>query len=411
MLTVSYIITYIILPENITLFAGEDYILSYNSPLFLHADTNSKILKVNATRDQSANPFNKPFILKAVEKGHAVLDLKMFGLIPVKTVEVRSIEKQQVLASGNPIGIKLKTDGIVIINVSGVIKEDGTRAFPAQTAGLLAGDILIKAGGKKLFCINDLISVVENSDGKPINITYKRQNNQYSTQITPLKSGDDQKYRLGIWVRDSSAGIGTLTFVNPSNNIYGALGHGINDIDTGSILQVASGELLKSDIKGIKKGIKGSPGELQGDFLSKPEVIGDIKLNCDFGVFGKIKDDVRQGKWGRAAQIGSHSTVQIGKASILACIHGNDVEEYDIEIQRIVKHDLDSTKNFVIRITDERLLSTTGGIVQGMSGSPILQNGRLIGAVTHVFINDPERGYGVFIESMLDQSNMLALKY
>jgi len=404
---VSYIVTLIVLPGNITLLTGENYTLSFKSPFFLQAHSKSNILKVSVGNDDALTAFETPYSLIATEEGEAELDLKIFGVIPLKTVQVRSIVNRQVIACGLPIGIKLKTDGVVIINVSGVTLDDGTRVSPAETAGLLSGDVLIKAGGKSLGNISDLISVVENSSGKPIKITYKRGNAQYNTTITPIKSGEDHQFRVGIWVRDSSAGIGTLTFIDAENKVYGALGHGINDIDTGSLLQVGSGQLLKSNIEGIKKGMKGSPGELSGEFLSNPKIIGDIELNCEFGVFGRLCVDPKSEKWGISMQIGSHSAVRVGKASILACINNNTVDEYEIEIQRIARTDLVSTKNMVIRITDQRLLDSTGGIVQGMSGSPILQDGRLIGAVTHVFVNDPMRGYGVFIESMLDKSNTL----
>lgn len=401
----AYTATLFALPGQMTLFTGEDYTLSFKSPLFIHAFSKSAILKV--TQDEPVTAFEKPYNVQALEEGRAELDLRMFGLIPVKTVQVRSIANQQVIASGHPIGIKLKTNGIIIINISGVITEDGTKVSPAETAGLLAGDALIKAGGHNLNSIRDLLDVVENSGGQAVTITYRRAQNEYTTTITPIKSGEDQQYRLGIWVRDSSAGIGTLTFIDPANKVYGALGHGINDIDTGSLLQVGSGQLMRSRIQGIKRGVKGSPGELDGDFLSKPNIIGSVELNCDFGVFGHINGDLKKERWGKLVPIGSHSTVKVGKATILACIRDDVVEEYDIEIQRIARLDLTSTKNMVIRITDKRLLDTTGGIVQGMSGSPILQDGKLIGAVTHVFINDPMRGYGVFIESMLEKSNTL----
>lgn len=298
---------------------------------------------------------------------------------------------------------------MMVINVSGVVLEDGSRVSPAEEAGLLAGDIIVSAGGKKIDSIKDLISVIESSEGKEIPLTYIRQNVRRNTLVKPLKSAEDTQYRIGIWVRDSSAGIGTLTFIDPSSNIYGALGHGISDIDTGSLLQVGSGQLMKSNIVSIKKGVKGTPGELEGDFLTRNEVIGDIELNSHFGVYGRLYDDQIRQK-GRAISIGSHSLVHVGRAFILASIRGDSVEEFEIEIQKIARWDLGSTKNMVIRITDKRLLETTGGIVQGMSGSPIIQDGKLVGAVTHVFINDPERGYGVFIESMLQQAKNLAGK-
>lgn len=403
---VAYIVTLFMLPGHITLLKGEDYVLSLVSPLFLQAESKSDILVLKNSSKKALTAFETPYTVKAVDEGVAKLDLRMFGIIPVKTVEVHSIVNQQVLASGNPIGIRLKTNGIVIINVSSVITEKGIKVSPAETAGLLTGDILVKAGGRELHSIRDLLDVVENSEGKPLELVYKRQNSQYTTTITPIKSGDDDKYRIGIWVRDSSAGIGTLTFVDPVKKVYGALGHGINDIDTGALLQVGSGELLESSIQGIKKGVKGAPGELEGDFLLNPHVIGDILLNCDYGVFGHFSDNSIK-NWGRPMQIGPHSMVHEGEASILTCINDKEVKEYKIEIQKINRFDLNSTKNLVICITDKRLLDATGGIVQGMSGSPIIQDGRLVGAVTHVFINDPTRGYGVFIESMLNKSNSI----
>ncbi len=404
MLLVAYIMTLVVLPSDITLFKGENYTLSFKSPLFLKVHTNSNILQVSDSRENSIIDLETPYSLTATEVGQAELGLSMFGVIPVKTVVVRSIESQKLFASGAPIGIKLKTDGIIIINISGVILEDGTRVSPAETSGLLVGDALIEANDKKLGKISDLTAIIKESQGNPVNITYRRENTEYKTSISPIKSGDDQQFRAGIWVRDSSAGIGTLTFIRPNDKVYGALGHGINDVDTGSLLIVGSGTLLESNIDGIKKGLKGSPGELEGDFLNNPREIGDIELNCDFGIFGKVNGSTKPEKFGKLMDIASHSTVQVGKASILSCINGQKVDEYEIEIQRIVKHDLNSTKNMVIRITDKRLLNATGGIVQGMSGSPIIQNGKLIGAVTHVFINDPIRGYGVFIESMLEQT-------
>lgn len=402
---ISYMVTAAILPGQITLLQGENYTISIRSPLFLQAFSKSGMLKINGVLSGTA--FEKPYSLMCTDLGEAQLDFKMLGIIPVKTVEVRSIVNQQVIACGYPIGIKLKTSGVMIINISDVILDDGSRTSPGHQAGLAAGDTITMAGGKNINSIKDLLEVIENSQGQSIMVTYKRNNVSHQTQVSPIKSAEDTKYRIGIWVRDSSAGIGTLTFIEPKLKVYGALGHGINDIDTGSLLVVGSGQLLRSDIKGIKKGVKGVPGELEGNFLENPNPIGDIELNCEFGVFGRMAGPVRAENGARLLSIGPHSAVHTGKASILSCINGETAEEFEIEIQRIAKWDLGSTKNMVIRITDPRLLNSTGGIVQGMSGSPIIQDGRLIGAVTHVFINDPERGYGVFIESMLDKANSL----
>lgn len=408
-IAVAYAVTVFVLPGHITLLAGKDYTISIRSPLFLQAFTDSSLLRLTYMEDEAVSAFERPYRLVCTGEGRAEMEVKMLGFIPVKTIEVRAIPSQKVLVCGFPIGIKLRTSGVMVINVSGVVLEDGSRVSPAEEAGLLAGDIIVSAGGKKIDSIKDLISVIESSEGKEIPLTYIRQNVRRNTLVKPLKSAEDTQYRIGIWVRDSSAGIGTLTFIDPSSNIYGALGHGISDIDTGSLLQVGSGQLMKSNIVSIKKGVKGTPGELEGDFLTRNEVIGDIELNSHFGVYGRLYDDQIRQK-GRAISIGSHSLVHVGRAFILASIRGDSVEEFEIEIQKIARWDLGSTKNMVIRITDKRLLETTGGIVQGMSGSPIIQDGKLVGAVTHVFINDPERGYGVFIESMLQQAKNLAGK-
>jgi len=408
-LAVVYAVTLFVLPGHITLLAGEDYTISIRSPLFLQASTDSSLLKLTYMEHEAIHAFERPYRIVCTGEGQAEMELKVLGFIPIKTIEVRAIPSQKVLVCGFPIGVRLKTSGVMIINVSGVILDDGNRVSPAEKAGLLAGDIIIRAGGKNIGSIKDLISVIENSEGNDIPLTYMRQNVRYDTSVKPIRAAEDTQYRIGIWVRDSSAGIGTLTFIDPESNVYGALGHGISDIDTGALLQVGSGQLLRSSIKSIKKGIKGVPGELEGDFLAKNQVIGDIELNTNFGIYGRLLVSFIHSRC-RPLPIGSHSLVHTGKASILACIRDDKVEEFDIEIEKVARRDLGSTKNMVIRITDERLLNATGGIVQGMSGSPIIQDGRLVGAVTHVFINDPERGYGVFIESMLQQAKSVAAK-
>ena len=217
----------------------------------------------------------------------------------------------------------------------------------------------------------------------------------------PAECVEDGKFRLGLWVRDSTAGVGTLTYIERNTGRFGALGHGITDIDTGIMMPVESGELLKSSVYAIKKGMQGMPGELQGDFLDSPEVIGEIYWNTAFGVFGQIRKNIADELPGKLYPVGTRSVIQEGPAIILSNIHGEEVEEFQVEIQKVAKKNLSGPKSMILQITDPRLLDETGGIIQGMSGSPIIQDGRLIGAVTHVLVNDPSKGYGIFIETML----------
>ena len=218
--------------------------------------------------------------------------------------------------------------------------------------------------------------------------------------MTPVKSSEDGKYHIGLWVRDSTAGIGTLTFYDADTGKFGALGHGITDIDTGTLMSVKSGEKLESDILGVKMSRSGVPGELKGVF-SEGRQLGTIESNTEVGIYGKLEKHAMQRMKGKMYPVGVRANIKEGPAVILSNIDGKKTEEYDIVIQKVSRQNLNGSKGMIIKITDERLLSTTGGIVQGMSGSPVIQDGKIVGAVTHVLVNDPTRGYGIFIETML----------
>ena len=316
---------------------------------------------------------------------------KLFGAIPVKSVTVSHLEDVKVYVGGVPFGIKFLTEGVSIVGF-----EDEA-SNPAYKAGLRLYDTIIKINGKKISGNADVSEAV--SGGGEMNITFLRAGKEMSIKFTPKYSENEKKYTLGVWLKDSGAGIGTLTYVT-TDGVFGGLGHGICDGETGELVPITSGSVLGVTLNGIVKGQKGEPGELKGYFNSSK--VGAIYKNSEVGVFGALAEipDVIKGK---TYSIGLKNELKEGKATILCTLDDNVRREYSIEISNINRN-ADGNKCFSIKITDERLINATGGIVQGMSGSPIIQNGKLVGAVTHVLINDPCAGYGIFIENMLRQN-------
>ena len=339
-----------------------------------------------------------PMITAAPQDGKA--QLKLLGLLPLRTVSVNVVDVTELIPCGNSVGIRINVDGVMVVGISDFKGEDGKRTQPAQSAGLRPGDIIRTVNGEKVSKISEFTDKLDKSGGEPLTFLTERGGKQQDVTVTPTWSQDDRAYKIGAWVRDSTSGIGTITFINPKDNSFGALGHGITDVDTGRIIPAGNGDLLSADIVGIKKGEKGSPGELRGMFSDSGKQ-GNILRNSEIGVYGTVENTSFGEE--KPIPIAMRSQIKEGAAFILSNIEGGKVERYNIEIQRVMQNS-DSNKSMIIKITDERLLAKTGGIVQGMSGSPIIQDGRLIGAVTHVFINDPTKGYGTFIELMLSNT-------
>ncbi len=389
-------------PSQMTVLAGEEYRVEFFSPFKLHLSTQTsgiRVEKLEGTGNSSL--FAKPYSLECTEFGQSKIKLSLFGVVPVKDIEVNAIPAREVIVCGNTVGIKIYIKGILVVGVSGVVTPEGREVIPVKNSGLEPGDFIIEVNNKKIEKINELSKIVEQSAPNKVQLKYIHDNRIMTSMVTPVQCVEDGKYRLGLWVRDSTAGIGTLTYIEEETGKFGALGHGITDIDTGIMMPVQYGELLKSSVYGIRKGLQGTPGELQGNFLESPEVIGDIFWNTAFGVYGQIRSDAISELPGKKYPVGTRSVIKEGPAYILSNIHGEEIEEYSVEIQKVARKNLSGPKSMILRITDPRLLSETGGIIQGMSGSPIIQNGRLIGAVTHVLVNDPSRGYGIFIDTML----------
>ncbi|MBE6845078.1 MAG: SpoIVB peptidase [Ruminococcus sp.] len=322
--------------------------------------------------------------------------LKLFGMFPVKNVDVRTLQQPMLVPGGQPFGIKLLMEGVMIVG-TGEVKTDNGIKCPAQECGLCKGDVILSANGKPVTTNDEILEIVSDSEGSSIEIIYTHENEQKKTTLKPALSASDGEYKAGMWVRDSMAGIGTVTFCEASTGRFGGLGHPVCDSDTGEIIPISSGETAQVTINQVLKGTAGTPGELHGTFSSALSN-GIIYNNNEYGVFGEmflIPDDIKP------ILMGLKQDVKEGHATIRTTIDETGPHEYDIEIEDI-DYNGDKTKNMTIRVTDEELIQKTGGIVQGMSGSPIIQDGKLIGAVTHVLVNNPEKGFAIFCENMYE---------
>ncbi len=400
----SYLRTVFAVPGEMTLLEGEEHVIDLKSPFLVSIKADKiGVVKLNdgeIGKKQGYFKLSSPLLLRPQKNGSVSLNLRILGVIPLRTIKVDVVPNKKIAACGNTIGVKLKIDGILVIGISDVETIEGKRITPAKQSGIKQGDLITEISNRKVNSVKELLEEIEKSRGEKVDIKYKRGNNRMSGEIQPVKSVDDQKYRIGLWVRESTAGIGTMTFYDPETQCFGALGHGIADIDTGALMPVLSGEILESQILTIKKGKQGNPGELRGVFIEENK-LGTINTNCEYGIYGSFNSESLNKISHRLYPIALKSDIREGPATILSNINGKDVEEFKIDIIKVSRQNTEGTKGMVIKVTDKKLLNKTGGIVQGMSGSPILQNGKIVGAVTHVLVNDPTRGYGIFIERMV----------
>jgi len=329
-------------------------------------------------------------------------EAKIFGIVPIKQVNIDVYKDISLYPGGMPFGVKLYTDGVIVAGITGVETTDGTKN-PAADGGLKVGDIIKKVDESTVNTTEEISSAIEQSGGKELSFTVLRNSKEMTVKFAPLLSQAENKYKAGIWLRDSTAGLGTVTFISPQTNTFAGLGHGICDVDTGDLMPLRRGTVVDVTIKGITKGASGKPGELRGAFA--PGRIGSLIGNTMCGVYG-VLSEIPDSIISEPLKIGLKDELKTGDCEII-CTVNDKTDRYSAKIVKIGNKDADQ-KNFVIKITDKRLLDATGGIVQGMSGSPIIQNGKLVGAVTHVLVNDPTKGYGIFIENML--KNMPEIK-
>lgn len=332
------------------------------------------------------------------QDGGYILPCRLLGYIPFKEVKVTPVDEQEIYVSGSTIGIYMETEGVLVIDTGEIEDQNGEMKEPAKNL-VRQGDYIVSFNGEKISTKRELINDIAGLDGEEVTLEVKREGESVPVSVTPVKDtkGD---YKLGIWVRDDTQGIGTLTYVD-QNGRYGALGHGISDIDTAQLLNIRHGALYKAQILAINKGSKGNPGELAG-FIRYDDrnILGSIEINSKNGIYGQFYKGAEDGITLKKMPVAYKQDVKTGEVSVLCNVDG-EVREYQAEIKRIDLNHEDTNKSFVIQITDEKLLEKTGGIVQGLSGSPVLQNGKMVGAITHVFVQDSTSGYGIFIENML----------
>ncbi|MCA1030675.1 SpoIVB peptidase [Bacillus timonensis] len=389
---------FVTIPKNITLFEGQKFALPTSLPVsVVKSQSNGIFTSVQENNTLSVN---------AIESGEGDMILEMAG-IPIKKVDVNVLSDFRVIPGGQSIGVKLNSLGVLVVGHHEIETSEGKKS-PGEIAGIEVGDIIKEINGTKIEKMSDVTPFVQQAGktGEPLNLLVARENKEYKTKLVPLKDKNDHAYRIGLYIRDSAAGIGTMTFYHPNTKKYGALGHVISDMDTKKPIVVEDGQIVRSTVTSIHKGSNGEPGEKLARFSSDKEIIGNITRNSPFGIFGKLTKQVQNGIMDSPIQIALSHQVKEGPAKILTVVENDKVEEFDVEIVSSVPQKFPATKGLVVKITDKRLLDKTGGIVQGMSGSPIIQDGKLIGAVTHVFVNDPTSGYGVHIEWMLNEAGI-----
>ena len=380
-----YILSIDTIPNKMTLFEGEN-------------------MNFKTIFGIQLKPKEEPAIETASSSGHKQnYEVSLFDNIKLKNVDVNIIPKTKVIPVGSIAGVKLYTNGVLVVGMSEIEGKDNKKYKPYENTGISEGDTIIKIDDMQINSTDDLVNSVNKSNGQNIKINYIHNEESKECSITPIETSK-KEYKIGLWVRDSAAGVGTVTFYEPETKTFGALGHGITDIDTNELINIASGEFITTKILNISKGESGNPGKIQGTIDNQTK-IGTISKNTKFGIYGKVDNlSTLQLDKNNEMEVALSEEVEPGKAYILCSLDNTTPQKYEIEIEKVFRDNNYDNKSMQIKVTDLRLIEKTGGIIQGMSGSPIIQNNKFVGAVTHVLVNNPQEGYGVFADIMLKKS-------
>ncbi len=371
-----------IIPDKITIIENEDY----NIPDILGVD----LYSLESEKEAGV-------VLETVKASQKPTEIKLLNIIPVKNTLITNSKRQYVVLGGELFGIKLYTDGVIIVDFEEIETDTGLEC-PGKTADLKIGDIVKSVNGKDVTSLSHFSNILQDSKGNEIDIKVLRKNKTINLTFKTVKEKNSSNYKAGLWVRDSTAGLGTVTFYNKSNNTFAGLGHPIYDVDTNEIMPIKTGVMADVTLTGLSKSSFGNVGELCGKISGENN--GMLCLNDETGIYGySITNKPEE------VPVAVKQEIKEGKAQIRCTVTNSEPEYYDVEITKIYSNSSSVNKDMIIKVTDEKLLGITGGIVQGMSGSPIIQNGKLVGAVTHVFVNNPKQGYAIFAERMLETSN------
>jgi stage IV sporulation protein B len=350
-----------------------------------------------------------PLAISALQTGQHTVDLRLFGLIPFRKMTVDVVPPIKVIPGGHSIGVLLRSQGVIVVGHAGIRGADGNLHHPGRDGGIELGDAILRIGGQEVTSEGHAARLFEEAgrSGRHAVVILKRRGKTVEKRVTPVKDRESGRWRVGLFIRDGAAGVGTLSFYEPVSGRYGALGHVIADAETSQPIDVRDGHIVEAEVTAIQKGRRGAPGEKMANFKNEDNWLGSIEKNSRFGIFGAMHTPLTNPFFGEPIPAALASQVKEGKAEILTVVEGQKLDRYQIEIVRVMRQPTADGKNMIVKITDPRLLAKTGGIVQGMSGSPIIQDGRMVGAVTHVFVNDPTRGYGALIEWMLQEAGVL----
>jgi stage IV sporulation protein B len=350
-----------------------------------------------------------PFSIAALQTGQYTIDFKLFGLIPVRRMTVDVVPPIRVVPGGHSIGVQLRSRGVLVVGYAAIRDQSGGLRQPGKEAGIELGDAIVEIDGQEVNGEEHAAILFESAGraGKPVPVVVRRGGKRLERAVVPVRERDSNRWRVGLYIRDGASGVGTLTFYDPASGRYGALGHVIADGETSQAIDFATGHIAGAEVIKIQKGRRAAPGEKITNSLGLDRRLGTIEKNTRFGIFGNMETAPQNALYPEPLPVALASQVREGPAEILTVVSGQKIERFQIEIVRLMRQPTAEGKNMIVKVTDPRLLAETGGIVQGMSGSPIIQDGKVVGAVTHVFVNDPTRGYGVLIEWMLQEAGIL----